>query len=404
MAESCFNFIPGGQQNLNADAIADIVFVHGITGDATGTWTHSNNEFWPSWIAADFPECNVYSIGYNSALFIDLIKGDGASLNDQASMMLDRLVSREKFERPVVFICHSLGGLIVKQLIRSSEGATNAKKRTICDCVKGIAFIATPHQGAQLASIVNAIGGVVTSKALKNLQYASDPLLDLGSWFSGYAVKKKIPISGYYETQKYKAALVVDKVSANPNILGCDITAVDEDHVSISKISSREKLLFVSISAFLRDALDGIKAGHSAQAAIDTDLNDAYTAFTTQANSDRQSLSEKLIKGDRVSEVSRAERQKESFSKLLNRNIAQPAAVQMYARLMSNIETRFNRFVVTAIASGVDRSTVDQIIQDQVIDQTVKSHFTVGETLSVSTVESAMYYLGGNCHLRWDNG
>ncbi|KAJ9129330.1 p-loop containing nucleoside triphosphate hydrolase protein, partial [Coniochaeta hoffmannii] len=51
-------------------------------------------------------------------------------------------------ERPIVFVCHSLGGLVCKDVRRS---AAPVGFRNILQYTRGIAFLGTPHHGAGLA-------------------------------------------------------------------------------------------------------------------------------------------------------------------------------------------------------------------------------------------------------------
>src|SRR4051812_6785848 len=52
------------------DAQRVIVFVHGVLGDGTSTWTAKNNAYWPALIADDeyFGKYSIYTYEYPSSL------------------------------------------------------------------------------------------------------------------------------------------------------------------------------------------------------------------------------------------------------------------------------------------------------------------------------------------------
>jgi triacylglycerol esterase/lipase EstA (alpha/beta hydrolase family) len=58
--------------------------------------------------------------------------------------------------RPFVFVCHSLGGLVVKQAIRTADSRRAYSTETVAflDTVKGVVFIATPHTGSLHAPLI----------------------------------------------------------------------------------------------------------------------------------------------------------------------------------------------------------------------------------------------------------
>jgi hypothetical protein len=50
------------------DAKVCIIFVHGLGGSATTTWTHSNTGFWPAWLSTEkgFENARVVVFAYNA--------------------------------------------------------------------------------------------------------------------------------------------------------------------------------------------------------------------------------------------------------------------------------------------------------------------------------------------------
>jgi len=150
----------------------DIIFVHGLNPKASQnhgrqTWTHASKIFWPGDILPKLlPKTRVFLFEYNSQ-----VAGSGAvnlSINDHADSLLDcyRAV-RSSSSYPIIFICHSLGGLVVKQaLVRatlcspSDPGMKNIKLWTY-----GLIFFGTPHRGGNGVNVGEVVEKVVKTFA-----------------------------------------------------------------------------------------------------------------------------------------------------------------------------------------------------------------------------------------------
>jgi pimeloyl-ACP methyl ester carboxylesterase len=99
-------------------------------------------------------------------------------------------------ERPIAFVCHSLGGLLAKQLLRiAGEDAAQPAWRKIAGQTKGVVFVATPHAGADLARTLRRLGWVLrTSPAIDDLRAHAPALRELNEWYRGYAVRPRGPV------------------------------------------------------------------------------------------------------------------------------------------------------------------------------------------------------------------
>lgn len=90
------------------------------------------------------------SYGYNSAVQFSKSAADIGVFAEQLlfSLMAKRRSHSER-ERPVIFICHSLGGLVFKQaVVRAHERDCFGK---LLQMIHGVAFFGTPHRGSSLA-------------------------------------------------------------------------------------------------------------------------------------------------------------------------------------------------------------------------------------------------------------
>jgi hypothetical protein len=146
-----------------------------------------------------------------------------------------------------------------------------------------------------------------------------------------------------------------------------------------------------------------IMGPQSGAPALEPELLVDYEYFTTQAPDDRRPLAQKLADGGRSHEVKEAQRKKERFAMSLQRHSAQVSSLARYTRLLSDVESRFNRHVRPSIKAGAPPQEINHQIQQAVIDPALKSQLAETPDATSSLIESALYYLTGNCHVRWDD-
>jgi pimeloyl-ACP methyl ester carboxylesterase len=234
------------------DRVADIVFVHGLDGDAMSTWHPKDrpDAFWPKWIGETFPAAGVWSLGYK-ANSIGLT-GTAMALTDRATNILAMFEAAGIGGRPVIFIVHSLGGLVVKQLLRHACDFGNADWKRIALNTKGIAFLATPHAGSDLASYIKYLGKLLrTTVAVDELKAHDASLRQLNLWFRNNCADMGIRIIVLFETQPTYGVTVVDPTSSDPGILGVIPIPIDADHISICKPTSKSHPVFAQVKLFI---------------------------------------------------------------------------------------------------------------------------------------------------------
>jgi pimeloyl-ACP methyl ester carboxylesterase len=240
----------------------DIVFVHGLGGDAVSTWhpAGQSDSFWPQWLVDDLPQARVWALGYPAASTNWLAGASGMGVLERSRNILQYLTVVGLGKRPLIFVAHSLGGLMVKQLLRTASSMNNKDWSVLSSNVKGIVFLATPNTGSSLASLATAIAYIFRpSQATLDLPADSKYLQDLGDWFRQNAGPPGLRVEAYYESDPVKGnALVVDASSANPGVTGCIPVAVDGDHFSMCKPSGRESLVYLAVRKFVGSFL-GVK-------------------------------------------------------------------------------------------------------------------------------------------------
>ncbi|CAI5461660.1 unnamed protein product [Closterium sp. Yama58-4] len=105
---------------------------------------------WPcDWLARDLPEARILTTKYRT----NLSEWAGATLplQDISILLLHKLVAAGVGERPVVFVTHSMGGLIVKQMLALARASDLPEVRAMADSTAGIVFYSVPHFGSRIA-------------------------------------------------------------------------------------------------------------------------------------------------------------------------------------------------------------------------------------------------------------
>jgi hypothetical protein len=239
-------------------------------GDLRGTWTNDAGEFWPLWLAADFPEADVWSLGYNAAL--SAWTEESMPLADRGSALVDQLCNEGLgTERPLVFITHSMGGLAVKQLLRHAESYGVKRWESIAKNTIGIAFLSTPHSGANLANFATFVGRLLrTNPQLVDMEKHSSRLRELHAWFLAWVNRQKPACRTWVERKSVRPTvfgvempaglIVVDATSGEPLIPGEVAVPVDEDHINIAKIASKEAAIYKGVRGFMRECLDLVRS------------------------------------------------------------------------------------------------------------------------------------------------
>lgn len=250
-----------GRHSNGRAPLLDVVFVHGLGGEGTATWTPGGcSESWLDWLAEDFPSIAVWSLSYPAGATQWTTDGEGMALPDRATNLIPTMLYYGIGSRHTVFICHSLGGLLVKQILRHSAEMAVPEWKPIAGSTLGVTFLATPHSGSTLASFVKAFGILRPTRTILGLTANCPHLKELGDWYRQNSVRLGIETTAYAESRKIRRRVrlvtVVTPSSANPGIEGCITTSLDADHIDICKPTSRETDAYRGVETFIRRQLD----------------------------------------------------------------------------------------------------------------------------------------------------
>jgi hypothetical protein len=176
------------------------------------------------------------------------------ALPRRGNQVLDRMVQRGLGRRPILFVCHSLGGLLAKQILRASALSRDEKTETIFGRTCAVLFLATPHAGSELATRIDAFRALFgTTVTLEELRAHDAHLEELFNWYRKHS-HPQVRTATYYENLPTRGFVIVTSTSAHPGV-GDDPIALDSDHISISKPPKRESQVCEAVRLILRDSV-----------------------------------------------------------------------------------------------------------------------------------------------------
>ncbi|PGH02526.1 hypothetical protein AJ80_08837 [Polytolypa hystricis UAMH7299] len=269
---------PIGIQQLHRPtepAEVDIVAVHGLNGDALKTFTHEDSEV--LWLRDLLPTyiktARVLSWGYNSNA--NTLRGRATSADrilEHARTLVEDLQSDRELEnateRPIIFVCHSLGGIVVKKALTFSSWQTSpkcARLHTIYTCTYGILFFGTPHNGSSKAkplhtaqklasALIPRQGAVFESGLVRALKEGSETLEMITSEFAPLMPRFRIFL--FWEEQrtglKYTKDYIVTSDSAAPAVEDSERCGIPADHRGMCKFQDVNSPRFRTVLAALK--------------------------------------------------------------------------------------------------------------------------------------------------------
>jgi hypothetical protein len=182
------------------------------------------------------------------------------ALMDRATNIAEQLIDNKLLrENPIILIAHSLGGLIVKQVLRHLEGRQNIDDRCkqLVDNICLVVFMGTPHSGSRIATWGDRFSIVFRPSSLsKDLVFADHHLTELNRWYRTFSDKKfKHIVMVEMEKTRY-IGKVVDQVSSDPGIPDARIVPIDANHSSICKPTDRNSEIYVIIKSEIEHVLE----------------------------------------------------------------------------------------------------------------------------------------------------
>jgi hypothetical protein len=176
--------------------------------------------------------------------------------------------SEEVSDHPIIFVAHSLGGILVKRALELSNDLSSRwadENRSIYIATYGIIFLGTPHTGADpakwgtmLESMVHTLipKKVMHSDAqlVKTLQKDNETLQNINIHFLDIYQRFRICMAHEeMETDlKGTKALIVDQTSASPMLPDVVYFGIAATHSGMCKFDSKNSPGYLNVSTTLK--------------------------------------------------------------------------------------------------------------------------------------------------------
>ncbi|KAI8955156.1 hypothetical protein F4801DRAFT_529818 [Xylaria longipes] len=245
----------------------DIVFVHGLGGASRRTWSKHGDPslFWPGTflpLEPDIKEARILTFGYNSNFRPGSGKSTMSILDFAKELLYDMKYAIDEMsipnsdnlhmgERPIIFVVHSMGGLIVKEAY--IQGQNDPAYTEIIRAISSIIFLSTPHRGTNLAETLNRILRVSIvgnpMQFITELSTGSQTIQKLNEQFRHIA--PRLQVVSFYETRPTSMArtqvMVLEKDSSVLGYPGEVSKPLDADHHDVCKFNGLDDPRYIAV-------------------------------------------------------------------------------------------------------------------------------------------------------------
>ncbi|KAI0532399.1 ankyrin repeat protein [Xylaria digitata] len=188
------------------DRKVDCIVVSGLSSHPFGSWKDRGGHF--MWLVDDVdcisPNVRLLLYGYDTSLLASKSFQGVADIGERLSNSVRSIRARPSIEpRPLVFIAHSLGGLVVKETVCHMAKADPASAM----CIYGLVFFGVPHRGLLVEPWLRMVHNQPNKKLIENLRLESPYLQSLDKNFREAFIWEASNVISIYETMESKTVI-----------------------------------------------------------------------------------------------------------------------------------------------------------------------------------------------------
>ncbi|KAK1569875.1 P-loop containing nucleoside triphosphate hydrolase protein [Colletotrichum navitas] len=154
------------------------------------------------WEHTNHPMARVITYGYESEV---VNSRSMQNLEDLATTFRDSLntLTSSRKVRPLIFVAHSLGGLIVKQALITVANSEADDHHKLLQAVYGVVSFGVPHDGMEIRSLVSMVGDGPNRELVGSLNQINSQILSIQQrdFHRALGAKGQTEVFCFYETQ-----------------------------------------------------------------------------------------------------------------------------------------------------------------------------------------------------------
>lgn len=223
-----------------------------------------------AWLRDEFPyqslKCRILLYEYDAEALLIPGRGSEHALFSQATAFVNELIAQRQEKpaerRPLIFLCHGFGGLLVKRALALTLPANRAPKRfhLVYQSAYAIIFAGTPHHGICKNALTILCPEISTppNQFVLDLLHGSEMLEEINDYFRPFITE--IRIFNFWEQLKTEygnfSTFIVDEDSAAPISYTLERCGIMSDHANLLNFSASNEAGFGLVSGALASCIE----------------------------------------------------------------------------------------------------------------------------------------------------
>lgn len=245
-----------------------VVFVHGILSSGETCWKNANGTYWPELLQNEesLPGVGIYVYTYQTGFFSGTYSlGDVVDDLKERLFNVDEVISQQR--QQIVFVCHSMGGLVVRKLLvqRAADFIDH-------NLTTGLYLVASPSLGSGYANWLEPLAKFMDHAQADVLRFSQNNqwLNDLDREFQNLKESERLRLLGkelvedkFVTLRGWLHKQVVEPF-AGARYFGESYKVPASDHFSIAKPDSRAAIQHQLLIGFIRTVAEKDTAARTA--------------------------------------------------------------------------------------------------------------------------------------------